>query len=167
MDRLVYHSYTQFELKEYYSKGVHVLKVLFKDLHEGRLQRLPFLGYSFLLWLFALAAFIIIVIAFGAGEHLMVGNIQQAQEKLWANFSLPVFALSGILILLFSFAHANLYAKRIRDIGLPGWWGVLGIILLSITVSILVSAQLSNGLGTLIWLAILLIPTGTFEKVEP
>lgn len=95
----------------------------------------------------------------------MGGNLQQAQEKLFASFSIPVFIGLGIVMLLFSFAHMNLYAKRIRDIGLPGWWGVLVIILLSIALSLLVSAQFSNGVGTLIWLALLLIPTDTFEQV--
>ncbi|OOY34206.1 DUF805 domain-containing protein [Solemya velum gill symbiont] len=142
-----------------------MLKVLFKDLHDGRLQRLQFLGYTILLWLFAFAIFVLMVAAIGAGEHLMGGNLQQAQEKLFASFSIPVFIGLGIVMLLFSFAHMNLYAKRIRDIGLPGWWGVLVIILLSIALSLLVSAQFSNGVGTLIWLALLLIPTDTFEQV--
>ena len=55
-------------------------------------------------------------------------------------------------------------AKRIRDIGLPGWWGVVIIAVVSGVVSVVISEAASSGLHTLIWVALLLIPTKAFNR---
>ena len=65
---------------------------------------------------------------------------------------------------LFVFVGGNIMAKRIRDIGLPGWWMVLAIFLVSGAVSYGISDHLSNGLNTLIWLVLLLVPTNALAK---
>jgi uncharacterized membrane protein YhaH (DUF805 family) len=70
----------------------------------------------------------------------------------------------GVVVALFASAGANIMAKRIRDIGLPGWWSVLAIVVLTGVVSVAISAQASNGLYLLITLTLLLVPTGVFAK---
>jgi len=70
----------------------------------------------------------------------------------------------GLVLVLFAFAGANIMAKRIRDIGLPGWWSVLAIVVLTGVVSVVISAQVGNGLYLPISLALLLIPTDAFAK---
>ena len=55
-------------------------------------------------------------------------------------------------------------AKRIRDIGLPGWWTVLTIFVISGVVSYVVSENASSGLNTLIWVVLLLVPSNALAK---
>jgi uncharacterized membrane protein YhaH (DUF805 family) len=62
------------------------------------------------------------------------------------------------------FAGANLTAKRIRDIGLPGWWSVLAIALLVGLVSGAVSEQAGSVIQLAIWLALVLVPTNVLAK---
>ena len=49
-------------------------------------------------------------------------------------------------------------AKRIRDIGMPGWWTVMVIFLLDFFVSYF-SQEAATGMHFLIWVILLLIPS--------
>ena len=135
-----------------------MIKALIGDVKTGRLRRLQYLGYSLLLSLLMLGFGFAIVTAIGAGEHIIGGDIQQAQDKLREMFTLPLLIVFTVVSVFFLFAGANIMAKRIRDIGLPGWWLVLAIFLVSAVVSYLVSSEGSSGLNTLIWVVLLLVP---------
>jgi uncharacterized membrane protein YhaH (DUF805 family) len=112
------------------------------------------------------------------------------------------FASMGILGVIFFFvlfigvlvASLNIMAKRIRDMGLPGWKGVFGIILISFILGFLFPAQqmeinavatqtpegitsaintdvstgsiVTNIFNLLIFLCLVLIPTDTFGNKE-
>ena len=141
-----------------------MIRVLFGEVREGRLLRLPYLGYSLLLLLVFLGSVAAIVLAVGAGEHLMGGDLQQAQHRLGAWLSLPVLAVFGVLGAAMIFSGLNIMAKRIRDVGLPGWWGVLAIVVASGFVSGAVSEQAGSGLQTLAWIALLLVPSDSFSR---
>ncbi|MEA3412164.1 MAG: DUF805 domain-containing protein [Pseudomonadota bacterium] len=141
-----------------------MFKALFADVTHGRLMRLPYLGYSLLLGLLMLGFGLGIVLAIGAGEHILGGDLQQAQDKLREWFTLPFMVVFALVSALFVFAGLNIMAKRIRDTGLPGWWTVLGIAVLTGVVSYAVSEQACSGLHTLIWFLLLLIPAGAFNK---
>ena len=141
-----------------------MLKRLFGEITDGRLRRLPYLGYSVLLAALSLGFAIALGLMIGAGEQLIGGDLQQAQAKLAEWFTLPFMVVFGLVVALFAFAGANIMAKRIRDIGLPGWWSVLAIVVLTGVVSVAISAQASNGLYLLITLTLLLVPTGVFAK---
>ena len=67
---------------------------------------------------------------------------------------------------LFAFGGMNIMAKRIRDIGLPGWWMVLVIIVLEDIISFIVSGQVSSSLHTLIGIALLLLSTNALAKMS-
>lgn len=141
-----------------------MFKVLFGDITDGRLRRLQYLGYSLLLVLLMFGFALAVVMAIGAGEHLIGGDLQQAQDKLREWFTLPFMIVFGLVLFLLLFAHMNITAKRIRDIGLPGWWALLGIAVLTGVVSAAVSNQAGSGLSNLIWLALLLIPGDAFAR---
>jgi uncharacterized membrane protein YhaH (DUF805 family) len=64
------------------------------------------------------------------------------------------------------FASINLMAKRIRDIGLPGWWSVLVIAVIQSVLSSAVSEEVAGGLHTLIWLALLFIPSNALSHSQ-
>ena len=141
-----------------------MFKTLFGDITDGRLRRLQFLGYSLFLVLLMIGFGLAVVMAIGAGEQLIGGDLQQAQDKLREWFTLPFLIVLGLVLFVLLFAHLNITAKRIRDIGLPGWWTVLGIAVLTRVVSGAVSNQAGSGLSNLIWLALVLIPGNAFAK---
>jgi uncharacterized membrane protein YhaH (DUF805 family) len=105
-------------------------------------------------------------LAIGAGEHLIGGNLQQAQDKIREWFTLPFFIVFGLISALFAFGGMNIMTKRIQDIGLPGWWIVLVIIVLEIIISFIVFGQVSSSLHTLVWIALLLLPINALAKKE-
>lgn len=135
-----------------------MFKVLLGDVRDGRLQRLPYLGYSVLVVVLILGFGIAVAVIAGVGEQIIGGDIQAAQDRLREWFALPAMLLIMVVMVLFLFMSANLMAKRIRDIGWPGWWGVLGIVVLTGIVSSLISEEAGNGLHTLFWVLLLLIP---------
>ena len=79
-------------------------------------------------------------------------------------FTLPAMIVFAVIMPLFLFMVANIMAKRIRDIGMPGWWSVLAIIVITGIVSYMVSNEVSNGLSTLIWVVLLLVPSNAQAK---
>lgn len=98
--------------------------------------------------------------AIGVAENLVGGDIQQAQSQLREQFGAPAIIVVGVIFLVLFLAHLNLMAKRVRDMGLPGWWTVLALIVVAALISGLVSQQASGAFNSLVWLALLLIPTG-------
>jgi uncharacterized membrane protein YhaH (DUF805 family) len=141
-----------------------MIKTFFGDITDGRLARLPYLGHWLLLALAVLVLLFGIGAAIGVGEHLIGGDLQQAQAKLREWFTVPFFVVFGLVAAVLLFAGANLTAKRIRDIGLPGWWSVLAIALLVGLVSGAVSEQAGSGVQLAIWLALVLVPTNALAK---
>jgi uncharacterized membrane protein YhaH (DUF805 family) len=135
-----------------------MIKALLGEVNTGRLMRLQYLGYSLLLSLLMLGVGLTVAAAVGAGEQVIDGDLQQAQNLLREALSGPFLLVFAVLMILFMFIGANIMAKRIRDIGLPGWWSVLAIFVLSGLLSNLVSANASNILNSVIWILLLLVP---------
>ena len=141
-----------------------MIKALLGDVKTGRLMRLQYLGYSLLVYLLMFGFVFLVILAIGAGEHIIGGDLQHAQDKLREMFTLPAMIVFAVIMPLFLFMAANIMAKRIRDIGLPGWWSVLAIIVITGIVSYMVSNEVSNGLSTLIWVVLLLVPSNSQAK---
>ncbi|MCK5663555.1 MAG: DUF805 domain-containing protein [Thiotrichaceae bacterium] len=141
-----------------------MINALLKEIKTGRLLRLQYLGYSLFMGLLVVIFIAALVFAIGAGEHLLGGNLQDAQNQLREWFTLPLMIVFGIFMASMLFIGFNLMAKRIRDIGLPGWWSILVIMIISGALSYAVSQQASSGFHTLIWILLVLVPTNTLEK---
>ena len=141
-----------------------MIKALLGDVKTGRLMRLQYLGYSLLVYLLMFGFVFVVILAIGAGEHIIGGDLQHAQDKLREMFTLPAMIVFAVIMPLLLFMVANIMAKRIRDIGLPGWWSVLAIIVITGIVSYMVSNEVSNGLSTLIWVVLLLVPSNAQAK---
>jgi len=141
-----------------------MITTLFGDIASGRLARLPFLGYLLLLAALVIGFAFVVGLMIGAAEQLIGGDLQQAQAKLAEWLSLPFMIVLGLVVAAITFAGANIEAKRFRDIGLPGWWSVFAVILVTAAFSVAVSPQASNALHGLITLALLLIPTDRLAK---
>jgi len=141
-----------------------MIKTFFGNISDGRLTRLPYLGSALLINLIMVGAVFATVVAIGAGEHLIGGELQKAQNMLREWFTLPFFTVFSLGVLFYIFAIFNLMAKRLRDIGFSGWWAVLVIILLELIISYSISQQASNGVNTLFGIALLLIPSNFFNS---
>ena len=127
-----------------------MLKALFGDVHNGRLMRLQYVGYSLLLSLLMVGVGLAVVAAIGIGEDFIGGDLQQAKELLRERVTLPYMIVFAAATLLFMFVGANIMAKRIRDIGLPGWWSVLGLLVLFTVMNYAVSDHVSSILQSLV-----------------
>ena len=141
-----------------------MISTYFGDIRNGSLKRLPYLGYSLLLGVIVLAFVFAVVLAIGAGEHLLGGDLTKAQQTLRETLGIPFFIVFVLFLLVVFFASLNIAAKRARDIGLPGWLVVLGIVIVSLLLSTMVSNDASNGFSGLIFLALLLTPTDMFKR---
>lgn len=141
-----------------------MLKPLFGDTATGRLARLPYLGYWILLGLLSVVIAIGIGASIGVAENAIGGDIQEAQAQLREHLGLPAVVLIFAVGMLLLFANLNLMAKRLRDMGLPAWWVVLGFVVISAVLSGGISEQASGGLYFVFWLALLLIPTDMFAR---
>ena len=141
-----------------------MIRTLLGDITTGKLMRMQYLGYSLLLYVLMFGFGFAVVLAIGAGEHIIGGDLQQAQGQLREMFTVPAMIVFAVVIPLFMFMGANIMAKRFRDIGLPGWWMVLVVFILSALVSYFVSENASSGFSLLVWIALLLIPGNALTR---
>jgi len=141
-----------------------MIKALFGEVKTGRLMRLQYLGYSVLLSLLMFGFGLAVVMVIGVGEHIAGGDLQQVQDQLREQLTLPVILVMAVVMPLFLFIGVNIMAKRIRDIGLPGWWTVLAIFIVSGVVSYMVSDNAGSIVNTLAWVAVVLVPSNALAK---
>jgi len=141
-----------------------MINTLVGDIKTGRLLRLQYIGYSLVLLLMVLGFVIFTILAIGAGEHLLNGNLQEAQAQLQDWFSLPFILAFGVFMIVLLFSSMNIMAKRIRDIGLPGWITVFGVMILEGIVSVVISEESGSSLHTVVWLLLVLVPSNTLGK---
>ncbi len=139
-----------------------MLGALLGNVTDGRLARLPFLGYWVLLAVAVVLVLLGIGAAIGISEQMVGGDLHSAQVKLAETLGIPGLLLISVIFAVLLFAGANLKAKRIRDIGLPGWWTLLGILVVDLCAS-LISQQAAQVFSSLVILALLLIPGNAFS----
>lgn len=143
-----------------------MLKIFWGEVRTGRLKRLPyvacFVTLNVLLGLLLFAG----VMLMGFDETLLEGGAEQIQKAFADNLSMPVMLIGGLLVMFCTLASMNIMAKRLRDIGLPGWWSTLGIALLSLILSFQVAGSIGDGFQLLVLLALLLLPSGILSKQQ-
>lgn len=139
-----------------------MLNIFFGDFSTGRLLRLPYLGYITLLIVLWIGFIFATVLAIGAAEHLMGGDLAEAQATIMSSLGIPYMIILGLVLLALFVASFNMMAKRARDIGLPGWTCVVGIMIVIWLVSFLVSDEAGSGISAIVSFALLLVPSNTF-----
>jgi len=139
-------------------------KAYFGNFSAGRLKRLQYLGYAILLAVLMTALMLAIVFAIGAGEHLIGGDLQQAQDKLRGWFGVPATIIVMVVFMAAALAKLNIMAKRIRDMGLNGWWLAIAILLAIGATSTMHTEQTGGFVFCFVSLALLLVPSNTFGK---
>ena len=118
-----------------------MLKVYFGEWGSGRLQRLQYFGYYVLLMFIMVLLIAGIVFSMGAVENMSGGDIAATQQAMMEKLGLPMVIGMVIFMIAMVIAEVNILAKRIRDMGLPPVWTILGLIGLSILVNILFPGQ--------------------------
>ncbi len=131
---------------------------IFAELTGARMARLPYFAYTLLLTVTLVVVVFAIVTGIAGFENLRDGNIT-AIEKRFAEDAGGTLLIAFILFLLtLMFAHFNLMAKRLRDIGFPGWPGVLAVFVGTAVVTAVIGDNYAGTINTLVWLVLVLIP---------
>ena len=137
---------------------------IFGEITGARLSRLPYFGYTVLLTAVLVVVVFAIVASIAGLENMSQGNIT-AIEKRFAERTGGPFVIAFMLFMLaLLFAHFNLMAKRLRDIGFPGWPGVLVIFLGIAALSAVIGEEYAGTINTLVWLVLVLIPGNAFAN---
>ncbi len=113
-----------------------MFKAYFGDWGTGKLQRLPYLGYHFLLMFIAVAIILGGVMAVGATESIMGGDLAATQKILMDKFGLLAIIFIVVVMFIVMLGQVNILGKRIRDMGLPVLWTILGIIAVSLVLNV-------------------------------
>ena len=150
-----------------------MFKTYFGDVTSGYLQRLPFIGYIVLLYVLFFALMLAGAASLGIAENLVGGDLTQAQQMLAEKFGRPAMIIIVIVFAAVFFASLNLEAKRIRDMGLPGWWTLLAVWIISAVILVIVnvvtgsdpvlSKTISSAMSAIGVLALIFIPGDTFS----
>ena len=114
-----------------------MLKTYFGEWGTGRLQRLPYLGYHVLLMVLIMASIFGAIMLVGTIENIMGGSLEEIQTMLLDKFG--IIGIIGIVALVFItlLAQVNILGKRIRDMGLPVLWTILGIVAISMVLNVI------------------------------
>ncbi len=118
-----------------------MLKTYFGEWGSGKLQRLPYLGYHILLMVLVVAVIFAGIFAVGATENLMGGDLEATQKLLADKFGIIAVIFIVALMFIAMLGQVNILGKRIRDMGLPVLWTILGIIVLSMVLNLLFPPQ--------------------------
>lgn len=141
-----------------------MLEKIFGDLNSGTLARLPFLGYTLLLNLALVLITMGIGVSLGITEQMIGGDIEQTQQMLADKFGGVTILGVMIIMSLFVFASVNITAKRLRDMGLPGWISVLAIFILATLLGFFLQPVVIQIFQTAVFLALVLIPGSLFNQ---
>ncbi len=159
--------------------------IYFGDWSNGRLKRLPYLGYDVLLMVLAFAIVMGVIMLGGGFEGIM-------NPDLLAGMGVVVVIFFFLFFIALLVANLNIMAKRLRDMGLPAWGSVAAIIVISIVLEMLFPAQqmemsavavntpdgvstamdtnastgsvVSNLFNLIVFLCLILIPSNAFNK---
>jgi uncharacterized membrane protein YhaH (DUF805 family) len=120
-----------------------MLKTYFGEWGTGRLQRLPYLGYHILLMVLIIASIFGAIMLVGTIENIIGGSLEETQTMLLDKFG--IIGIIGIVVLIFitMLGQVNILGKRIRDMGLPVLWTILGIVGISMILNLIFPPEVS------------------------
>ena len=118
-----------------------MLKTYFGEWGTGRLQRLPYLGYHILLMVLIMAVIFGGIMLVGATENILGGDLAATQNMLMNKFGIVAVIAIVLLVFVVMLGQVNILGKRIRDMGLPVLWTILGIIAISMVLNVIFPPQ--------------------------
>jgi len=138
----------------------------FGEVSKGKVKRVAFLGYQMLLTISLFFFVLMSILSIGLGEHIIGGDLAQAQQVLRDWLTLPYFILLAVFLAVFFFSSLNVAAKRIRDIGIAGWTTLVIFLMVEILVTVIINQQAASAVHTLIVIFLLFTPSGQFNKLN-
>ena len=105
-----------------------------------------------------------IAASLGITENIMGGDLEQTQQMLEDKFGAVAILGIRFIVSICTCASINITAKRLRDMGLPGWVSVLIVFLLATLLGFFLAPEAIQIFQAIIFLALVLIPTGLFNK---
>ena len=77
------------------------------------------------------------IMLMGTMDNMLGGSIEETQAMLFDKFG--IIGIIGIVILIFAtmLGQVNILGKRLRDIGLPVLWTILGIVAISMVLNVI------------------------------
>ena len=141
-----------------------MLSAYYGHIPDGRLKRLPYLGYCLLLTVIGILIAFGVGAAMGVSEQAIGGGLEQTQAQLSDRLGGAAIVLLVVIGLALLFAKLNVHAKRIRDMGLPGWPGVAGILGIGIIFAAFISEGAAGVFNLLMFLALLVVPSDAFGR---
>jgi len=141
-----------------------LITVYFRDIKDGRLVRMQYVGYALLAAFLLFVLMMLSVVALGGLEMMMGGDLMQAQAEIRKSLGVPALIILAIVMAAYVFAQANVAAKRARDSGLPGWIFVFAIVVLSGVVGNLLSESLGKLITFLALLWLLFAPSDFMDR---
>jgi len=133
------------------------------EFSSGRLKRLPYFGYIVLLAVLFFAFMLATVATIVGFEKAIGGDLAMAQELIRNSLSIPYMIILAIFMFALFVGGLNIFAKRARDTGLPGWLFVLGFIIVSMLVAKFISPNAGHSINIIVGLLLLFIPSDTFK----
>jgi len=113
-----------------------VINIYFKEWGSGRLNRLQYLGYYFLIIALFMLSIIGGMIFFGTMDRLISGDMAGVGEAISQKGGILIVGVFMILMIAVMVGQVNIFAKRIRDMGLPVMWTILALFVISIGLNI-------------------------------
>jgi len=141
------------------------MHAIFFDVANGRLGRLAYFGHWLLLLVLAVLAAMAVGVTFGVTEHMIQVDFKGAHDKLGVAAIVPLVICLAAIGIATMFGLLNLMAKRLRDIGLPGWSAAIGLTIVLALISGL-SRELSSALHGILFLALVFVPTDALRTRE-
>ena len=145
----------------------HMLRTVFADVRDGRISRLGFLAALLALSAVGMAMMLgVFWISGAASVAVSPGVGTDPAERVVETLGRPwLLVLSAIGMTVF-FGQANLWAKRFRDLGQPGWWAVMAVIVAGLLLADLAGRAAASAAHLAVLLVLLVVP-GRGESRAP
>lgn len=146
-----------------------MITAYFKNVKDGRLTRLPYFGYHWLLVFVGVAVIIGLGMATGGFEAAMAAGGEAMDEEAMTEAYAEAVGTGGLLtvivaMIVLGFAGLNIGAKRLRDMGLPGWIAMFALVIASGLVDRFASDGFAGIYGVAVSLFMWLTPSNTFGQ---
>ena len=129
------------------------LNILWGDYSNGQLNRVGFFKSALIISSLAVLFLVLILFLIFGAVNIVGGNLQEAQTYITQKLEIPFLIVSVFVIIGLIFAKINICAKRIRNIGLPGWVSLI----IAISFNLIVHNIAGQNTGYLFSFLVLLI----------
>ncbi len=130
---------------------MRAVKVLFGEWRKGRIARVEFVAYSLLIW--AMLYGLLLLQAWPVEGQI---DVLQTRHIGTSILVLPAAAIAALLGTL------NLSAKRIRDMGAPGWLSTIGITAVNAGLIFVLPGFAYPWFSIAVFLALAVVPSDLF-----